>query len=148
MAEGAPAEAAAPWVVNEVARELRERGAQGRGEKEFRLTPALLAELVRLVDSGTLTNRVAKDLLIEVSSSGASPAALAAERGLDQQLDEDGLKAVVSEVIRAHPDELSSYRGGKAGLRGFFIGQVMRRTEGRADPKLVQRLVDEGLGGA
>lgn len=140
LAAGASAEATAPWVVNEVARELRERdGAAGA------LTPGLLAELLGLLTAGTITSRVAKDLLVEVAERGGSPASLVAERGLDQQFDESGLRSLIAEVLAAHPAELASYRAGKTGLRGFFVGQVMQRTRGRADPGQVQALVGEAL---
>ena len=140
LAAGADAEAAAPWVVNEVARELRERR-----DEDMSITPGQVAELVALVVSGTITNRVAKDLLAEVARSGASPQHVVSRRGLDRQLSEAELKSVVAETLSANADELASYRAGKSGLRGFFVGQVMSATKGQADPELVQRLVGAAL---
>jgi len=140
VANGAPAQGAANWVVNDVARALKEHGAEAA-----LLTPAGLAELVRLVDDGTVTARSARELLPELLRTGASPAALVAERGLTMLGDESSVRAAVADVVARHPDELAAFRGGKLGLKGFFVGQVMRATSGRADPETVRRLVDEAL---
>jgi glutaminyl-tRNA synthetase len=137
--EGAPSGAAANLVVNEVARELRERGAG------MRLTPAGLAGLARLLDEGKVTATVAKEVLAEAASTGADPAGLVAARGLDEALPEEEVRELVRRAVATHPDEVASYRSGKVGLKGFFVGQVMRGSGGRADPALVQRLVAEAL---
>ena len=137
VAAGAAVASAANWVVNEVARELQGEGAGG-------LTPAALAELTELVDAGTITLRVAKELFPELLQ-GADPRRLVAERGLERLDDEAAVRQAVGEAVAAHPDEVAAYRGGKQGLKGFFVGQVMRATGGRADPALVQRLVGEAL---
>src|SRR5690606_5790517 len=131
---------AAPWVVNEVARELRDRPAE-----DSKLTPSLVAELIGLLDEGDITAQVGKDLLGEIAASGASPRALVAQRGLDERLDDTALEELVAATLSAHPDELASYRAGKTGLRGFFVGQVMREARGKADPKRVQALVGDAL---
>jgi len=141
VAAGAPAGAAANLVVNEVARELRERG------DALRLTPAGLAGLARLLDEGKVTATVAKEVLAEAAASGDDPAALVAARGLDRPLTEDEVRELVRQAVDAHPNEVASYRAGKAGLKGFFVGRVMRASSGRADPALVQRLVAEALDG-
>ncbi len=139
VAAGAPAGAAANLVVNEVARELRARG------ESLRLTPAGLAGLARLLDEGRVTATVAKEVLAEASASGGDPAGLVAARGLDRVLPEDEVRELVRRAVATHPDEAASYRSGKSGLKGFFVGQVMRGSGGRADPALVQRLVTEEL---
>src|SRR5690606_15915410 len=129
VAAGAAVASAANWVVNEVARELQGEGAGG-------LTPAALAELTELVDAGTITLRGAKELFPELLQ-GADPRRLVAERGLERLDDEAAVRQAVGEAVAAHPDEVAAYRGGKQGLKGFFVGQVMRATGGRADPALV-----------
>ncbi len=139
-AAGAAPGSAANWVINDVARSLK-------AALESRLTPARLAELVRLVDDGKITTRVAKELFEEVVGSGASPAELVRERHLEGVAGDDAVREVISSVLSAHPAELASFRGGKLGLKGFFVGQVMRATAGRADPELVRRLLDEALAG-
>ncbi|HZW28724.1 MAG TPA: glutamine--tRNA ligase/YqeY domain fusion protein [Trueperaceae bacterium] len=138
---GAPAGAAANLLVNVVARELRERG------EDMRLTPAGLAGLARLLDEGKVTATVAKEVLAEAAGSGAEPAELVSARGLDRAVPEAEVRELVRRAVADHPDEVASYRSGKAGLKGFFVGQVMRASGGRADPALVQRLVTEALDG-
>lgn len=137
VAAGASRAGAANWVVNEVARVAGE---------EHALSPAALGELIALVEEGSITQRVAKELLPELLAGG-SPRALVEERGLGRLDDEGAVAAVVREVIAQHPEELAAYRGGKSGLLGFFVGQAMRATSGRADPQLVRRLLLEELGG-
>ncbi|MFA7461147.1 MAG: glutamine--tRNA ligase/YqeY domain fusion protein, partial [Trueperaceae bacterium] len=138
VAAGAARRSAANWIVNDLAGPLTD-GAPA-------LTPALLAKLTQLVDGGTITTRVAKDLLPELLA-GADPEGLVAQRGLERLDDEDAVQRAVNDAVAAHPDELAAYRSGKKGLQGFFVGQVMRATGGRADPKLVQRLVVTALEG-
>lgn len=138
VAAGADARSAANWVVNDLAGHV--------GQDGFALSAPRLADLIALVDGGTITTRVAKDLLPELVA-GADPRALVAERGLERLSDEGAVQAAVSAALAAHPDELAAYRGGKVGLKGFFVGQVMRATGGRADPKLVQALVTQALDG-
>ena len=140
VSAGASAPAAAQWLVNEVARELRELPAAHE-----LLTPTRLAELVTLVEDGVITAQVGKELLAEVAKTGAAPRELVTQRGLDQRIDDADLRAAIANSIAANPDELASYLAGKTGLRGFFVGQVMRQTQGKADPKRVQVLVGEAL---
>jgi aspartyl-tRNA(Asn)/glutamyl-tRNA(Gln) amidotransferase subunit B len=79
--------------------------------------------------------------------SGRSPREIVDRKGLEQLTDESQIRAVVERVVAEHPDEVQTYREGKAGLAGFFIGQVMRETRGRANPRLVRELVGMALAG-
>ncbi len=106
---------------------------------------AALGELVKLVDDGAISAKIAKDVLDEMLVSGANPGTIIAEKGLSQISDRDALVAVVQEVIDANPDKAAAYRSGKTGLKGFFMGQVMGATHGQANPQLVQELLDEAL---
>jgi glutaminyl-tRNA synthetase len=144
-AAGAAPRSAATWVVQDVARVIKDGGAAAQGAQ--RLTPEGLAELTRLVDAGTVTLRVAKELFAELAETGASPTALVAARGLERVTDDGAVLAVIEGALAEHPAELAAYRGGKAGLAGFFIGKVMRATAGKADPEVVKRLVTEALAG-
>lgn len=138
VAAGADRSSAANWVVNDLASHI--------GQDSFALSASSLAELIGLVDAGTITTRVAKELLPELLA-GEAPKALVAERGLERLDDRQAVQRQVDEVLASHADEVAAYRAGKVGLRGFFIGQVMRATGGRADPKLVQSLVEQALEG-
>jgi aspartyl-tRNA(Asn)/glutamyl-tRNA(Gln) amidotransferase subunit B len=88
---------------------------------------------------------VAKDVLALMVETGKSATDIVAERGLAQVSDEGALEAEVDAVIGAHPAEVDAYRGGKQGLMGFFVGQVMKRTGGQANPQVVNRLLREKL---
>ncbi len=140
VAEGANARSVANWIVNDLARVLKERPFD-----ELRVTPERLAALVRLVDDGTVTGRVAREMFDEVMVRGTDPTLLVQERGLQRLDDEAGLREIVARVLAEHPAEVAAFQGGKVALQGFFVGQVMRATQGRAGPTLVQRLVRERL---
>ena len=139
VAAGSDSVQAANWTVNEVAPAARDLGGEGR------LTATALAALIDMVAAGTITQRVAKELIPEMVARGADPAALVRDRGLVRLDDADALGEAVRKVLAAHPEEVSGYLHGKTGLRGYFIGQVMRITQGRADPEAVQRLLDAAL---
>jgi glutaminyl-tRNA synthetase len=143
VAEHPDPAAIANWVVNDLVRELKDRPLS-----ELGVTPERLARLVRLVGQGTLTLPVARELFGEIARSGTDPEELVRQRGLERLDDEAAVREVVARVLADHPTEVASFRGGKDGLRGFFVGQVMRATQGRVDPKLVQQLVAEALAGA
>ncbi|MEX2501005.1 MAG: glutamine--tRNA ligase, partial [Trueperaceae bacterium] len=120
----------AGWLVNELPRAL-----DGAPLREAHLRPDALAELVALVEADTISGTVAKELLAELVQRGGDPAAIVRERSLSKLDDDATLDATVDRVLDAHPDEVRAYLDGKSGLIGFFVGQVMRATGGRADPK-------------
>jgi glutaminyl-tRNA synthetase len=132
--------AVARWLINEVPREAREDAAG------MRLTGAALGRLVALVEAGTVSSSAGRDVLAELLERGGEPAEIIERRGLGQISDEVALRGVVDEVIEANVGKAEEYRGGKLGLLGFFIGQVMSRTGGRANPALVRSLVLDRLG--
>jgi len=136
------------WVMGEVLRLANERGVEVRPGPEPRpVAPEDLAALLALKADGTVSGSAAREVLDVMAESGRSPAEIVEERGLEQVSDETALAVEVDAVIAAHPGEVETYRGGKKGLLGFFVGQVMRRTGGSADPQLVNRLLRERLEG-
>jgi aspartyl-tRNA(Asn)/glutamyl-tRNA(Gln) amidotransferase subunit B len=114
---------------------------------EIPLTPAALAELTRLIESGSISSKIAKELLPELLAKGGSPQALVESKGLTQISDTSALEAAIDEILLAHPQELEQYRAGKTKLQGFFVGQIMKKTGGRADPKLTNQLLIKKLQG-
>jgi aspartyl-tRNA(Asn)/glutamyl-tRNA(Gln) amidotransferase subunit B len=142
VAAGGAARTAAAWILNEVLRKTREDGAPiGRAP----LDPKRLAGLIRLIDGGTISGKMAKDLFEEVWASGKDPADLVRERGLAQVSDEAALAQAVDAVLAGNPGQVASYKAGKTGVLGFFVGQVMKATGGKANPALVNRLLKERL---
>ena len=132
--------AAANWIRGELRAQLREVGVE---PWESKVTPAHLAALVDLVGGSEITVPAAKEVLAEVIASGAEPAAVVAQKGLGQIGDSDELGAIVDGLLAANPVQAQQLRDGKDKLIGFFVGQAMKATQGRADPAVITQLVKE-----
>jgi len=140
VAAGGPAPAVARWIVNELPPAL--------GERELSDTPLTgsgLAALVAAVESGTITGAAAKDVLAEMVDRGGQPDSIIAARGLTQVSDEGAVSTMVDEVMAANPDKVELYRSGKTALFGFFVGQVVRASQGKANPQVVQKVLADRL---
>ncbi len=135
--------AAANWIRGELRARLREAGQE---PWESRVTPELLAELIGLREDRTLSEPAAKEVLAEVVRSGASPRAVVEERGLGQISDDGELSALVERLLADNPAQADQLRGGKDKLVGYFVGQAMKATGGRADPARIGELVREKAG--
>jgi aspartyl-tRNA(Asn)/glutamyl-tRNA(Gln) amidotransferase subunit B len=133
----------ANWVNGEVARLANETGT---GPGEWRLTPSHLAQVLRLLDAGTIGGPGAKVLVEEVFRTGKAPDAVVREQGLAQVSDEGAIEAIVDRVVAASPSEAERYRGGNKKLLGFFVGQVMKEMKGKGNPTVVNALVKKKLG--
>jgi aspartyl-tRNA(Asn)/glutamyl-tRNA(Gln) amidotransferase subunit B len=121
--------------------------AEGIAVTESRIVPGMVAELVALVEEGTISSRQAKEVFAEMAASGDSPGAIVEIRGLRQVSDSSEIEAVVNRIMTANPGQVAEYRGGKVGLLGFFVGQVMRETGGQANPALVNEVLKRKLEG-
>jgi aspartyl-tRNA(Asn)/glutamyl-tRNA(Gln) amidotransferase subunit B len=143
VAASADPKAAANWIRGELRAQLREAGQE---PWDSRVTPQLLAELIGLREDRTLSEPAAKEVLAEVVRSGASPRAVVEERGLGQISDDGELAALVERLLAENPDQAAQLRGGKDKLVGYFVGQAMKATGGRADPARVGELVREAAG--
>ena len=130
------------WFMTEVMRLLSETGT---GVGACALTPAALAELVALVDDGVINGPTAKELLPEVFAKGGSPRSIVNERGLAQVSDVSALEAFIAQALADNPKSVEDFRAGKKAAAGFLVGQVMKLSKGKADPKQVGRLVAERL---
>ncbi len=142
--KGRDPKVAAAWVMGELQRGLREHE---RTMADNPATPERLGELIDLVQAGTISATAAKDVLSELFASEASPTAIVERRGLAQISDTTALEEVVAKVVAANPDLVAKYRGGKSGVLGALVGQVMRETRGRANPKLVNELLVRAIDG-
>jgi aspartyl-tRNA(Asn)/glutamyl-tRNA(Gln) amidotransferase subunit B len=139
---GGNPKAASNWVMTELLRKLKE---DARPLAASPVSPEALGSLVRLVDEGTISGRTAKDVFERAWGTGEEPRAIVEREGLTQVSDEGALEAAVREVVEASPEQVASYRGGKAAALGWFVGQVMKKTAGRANPKRVNDLVRRAL---
>jgi aspartyl-tRNA(Asn)/glutamyl-tRNA(Gln) amidotransferase subunit B len=136
------AKAASNWVMTEILRKLKE---DDRPLAACPVTPERLGEMIRMIDAGTISGKTAKDVFERMWTSGESAAALVEREGLTQISDEAQIRAAVAEVVAASPEQVATYRQGKTSALGWFVGQVMRKTGGKANPRIVNALLKKAL---
>ncbi len=129
---------ASNWLMNDILAMLNESGLSA---DQLKLTPQYFAEILKLMDAGKVNTPTGKALLQKVQASGRTPAELVAAEGLGQVSDEGALRKLAEEIVEANPQQVASYRAGKEALIGWFVGQMMARTKGKADPQTAQRLL-------
>jgi aspartyl-tRNA(Asn)/glutamyl-tRNA(Gln) amidotransferase subunit B len=142
--ETGDAKTASNWVMNDVLRKLKEDDAE---IGDCRVSPVSLAQLVALIRDGTISGKIARDVFEKMWASGEGPQAIVEREGLTQLSDEGALQTTVSQVIDASPDQVAAYRRGKKATIGWFVGQVMKKTGGKANPKVVNALLRKALDG-
>jgi aspartyl-tRNA(Asn)/glutamyl-tRNA(Gln) amidotransferase subunit B len=145
IAAGASAAEANNLVRNDIGRWLNEHGVEFA---DFPLPAAALVELVVAVRDGVIPAAAAGKVMERMAATGGAAADIIAEEGLEQISGSDELAPVVDEVLAAHPDEVAAFRGGKDQVLGYLMGQIMRATQGKANPETVRRLLQERLGQA
>lgn len=138
---GKPKEAA-NWLMVEAMRLLKEEAQE---PEAIRFSPENLAKLIVLVDNGTINRTVAKEVFEKIFAEDIDPEAYVEENGLKVVNDEGALRAVIREVIAANPQSVTDYHNGKERARGFLVGQTMRAMKGKADPAMVNRVLEELL---
>lgn len=144
VAAGADAKAAANWISGDIAAHVN---ANRLSYTDLPLRSEQLAELVQLIEAGVISGKIAKEILPELLEQGGSAKAIVEQRGLGMISDPAAITAVVAELLAAHPAEVEAFRGGKTKLQGFFVGQLMKRTGGKVDPKLANQILNQMLGG-
>ena len=130
------------WVMGSLSATLK---AESKSIEESPVPPERLAELLRLIDSGLISGKIAKTVFDEMASSGKAPETIVKEEGLAQITDADSIAEAVRQVLAEHEQEVSDYKAGKTKLFGFFVGQVMKATRGKANPKMVNEILKEML---
>ena len=140
---GATPKIAVNFIMGEIAAYLKENHIE---ITETKLTPENLAELISLIEKGTISNNIGKQILIDMMKDGTKAAEIVEQRGLSQISDEGAIKAIVQKIVDANPAQVEAYKNGKTNLLGFFVGQVMKETKGRANPKTVNDLIKEIIG--
>ena len=135
----------ANYVLGPLLRECNARNVPTGDPARWAMKPEALAELVRIVDQGLISAKIANDIFGDLFSNGAMPEAYVREKGLGQISDSSALEAAVDAVIAANPAEVEAYKGGKTKLISFFVGQIMRATKGKANPALVNELLNKKL---
>ncbi len=137
--------AAANWVASEL---LGRLNAAKMGLERSPVTPDALASLIRLINDGTISGKIAKVVFDEMFAGAGEPSAIVARQGLTQITDESTIVAAVEKVIADNPSQAALYRGGKTATLGWFVGQVMQATGGKANPALVNKILKEKLSSA
>ncbi len=134
--------ASANWILGELTRELNN---SGKSAAESLLTAEDMAELINTLVAGSINNNQAKEVLVEMFASGKSAPEVIAEKGFEQVSDMGAIEKIVDEVIAANQPNVDAYRGGNEKLFGFFVGQIMKASRGRANPKVVNDILKNKL---
>jgi aspartyl-tRNA(Asn)/glutamyl-tRNA(Gln) amidotransferase subunit B len=134
--------AASNWVMGDILRFLNE---EKRDIKECPILPQSLAEMIQLIENGTISGKMAKDILEEMYRTGKPPKTIIEEKGMIQITDEAAITKTIADVLAANTAQLEQYRGGKEKLFGYFVGQVMKATQGKANPQLINELLKKML---
>ena len=127
-------------VANEVARELKEKDIS-----ELKFNAVQIAELVKMVDDETISSKIAKQVYEQMAKSGENPAQIVEAKGLVQISDPSQIEPIIDEIIAKNPDNVAKFKAGNTNLLGFFVGQVLKTTRGKANPKVVNELVAQKL---
>ena len=142
---GAEAKAAKNWVLGLVSAKMNDLGLDTAGPLAEKIPASNLAALLALIDTGTISGSMAKDVFEKMFASGQNAGAIVAAEGLAQIDDEPQIVALVAEAIAANPGPVADFRGGKASAFGFLVGKVMKAAGGKANPKRVNELLKRAL---
>jgi aspartyl-tRNA(Asn)/glutamyl-tRNA(Gln) amidotransferase subunit B len=133
---------AANWVMGDLLRFLNE---DKRDIKDSPVTSAALADMIKLIEAGTISGKMAKEIISEMYKSGRPPEAIIAAKGLVQITDTTMITGLIADIMAANPGQLAQYRSGKDKLFGFFVGQAMKATQGKANPQMINELLKKML---
>jgi len=131
------------WMMTEMLRELK--GEDGIDVGAFPVTPENLAALLTMIDKGTISGKIAKTVFEEMMASGKDPETIVKEKNLVQMSDEGDLIQIVQEILAANPEQAEQFKAGKTKVMGFFVGQLMQKTKGKANPKMANELFNKEL---
>ncbi len=141
--QGANPKLAVNWLMGDVTGYLKDNKLD---ITQTKLTPESLAEMIKLIENGTISNKIAKEIIVELLEKGGNPKEIVDKKGLSVISDENELVAIVEKIINDNPSQVAAYRGGKDKLFGFFVGQVMKATQGRANPQIINEVLHKKLG--
>ena len=142
VANGAEPKQASNWVTSDIVGYLK---SNKLSFSELKLSPENLAEMISMISKNIISGKIAKEILPELIQKNISPKKLVEEKGLAMISDSSSILPIIDELINEHPNEVQAFKNGKTKLLGFFVGQLMKRTKGKADPKLANKLLMEKL---
>lgn len=137
---GVTAKKVSNWIMTELVRELK-----GEEVTNCKVRPEQLGALLKMVDDGTISGKIAKTVFLEMMDSGKNPDVVVKEKNLVQVSDQGELLVMVQEIIAANPGQAADFKGGKTKLMGYFVGQLMQKTKGKANPKVANELFSKEL---
>ena len=140
--EGGAAKSSANWITGDIAAFIK---SNRLSFDQLSFKPNELAEMLKMIDVGEISGKIAKEILPELLSKGGSPKQLVKERGLGMIGDPKVIEEIIDKLILNHPNEVESFRAGKKKLLGFFVGQLMKETKGKSDPKLANQILNKKL---
>ncbi len=141
------AKTGANWIMGDLLRFYKDSNTDLKDLSKSPVSPKMLAEMIALVEKGTISGKIAKTVMEEMYKTGKEPQKIIEEQGLVQISDTGEIEKIVDKVIEDHPQSVEQYRAGKTGTLGFFVGQVMKSTGGRANPQTVNDLLRKKLAG-
>jgi aspartyl-tRNA(Asn)/glutamyl-tRNA(Gln) amidotransferase subunit B len=144
VTKGRDAKLAANWVMGDLFAALNRLGV---GIEKSPVSASALGQMIDLIADGTISGRLAKDVFAAMVETGDAPAKIVEERGLKQVTDTGAIEAAIDAVLAAQPDKVAEYRGGKEKMFGFFVGQVMKATQGKANPAALNEILRKKLAG-
>ena len=139
---GADPKIASNWITSDISGYLK---ANKQAFNSITMTSKNLAEMIDLISSNTISGKIAKDILPELIETNIPPKKLVDKKGLAMISDSSSLEIIVDALIKDHPEEVKAYKNGKTKLLGFFVGQLMKKTKGKADPKLANKIISSKL---
>ena len=142
--EGGAAKSSANWITGDLAAYIKSNRLTF---DQLPFQPNELAEMLKMIDNGEISGKIAKEILPDLLSKGGSPKQLVQDRGLGMIGDPKVIEEIIDQLILKHPNEVESFRSGKKKLLGFFVGQLMKETKGKADPKLANQILNKKLQG-
>ena len=141
-AKGRSAKIVANWITSELFGQLNKAGIE---LQDCKISAESLGQLVGLIEAGTISGKIAKTVFEVMFETGQEPEAIVQERGLVQVSDSSALASIIAEVLAENPDSVEGYKSGKDRLFGFFVGQVMKKSGGKANPGMVNDMLKEAL---
>ncbi len=144
VSEGGAPKSSANWITGDIAAYIK---SNKLSFDQLSFKPNELAEMLKMIDVGEISGKIAKEILPELLSKGGSPKRLVQDRGLGMIGDPNVIEEIIDQLILDHPNEVESFRAGKKKLLGFFVGQLMKQTKGKADPKLANQILNKKLQG-
>ena len=142
LAGGADAKSAANWIMGDLAKNLN---AEGKTIEESPVEASRLAQMLALIEKGTISSKIAKKVFAEMWTSSDVPEKIVEDKGLVQITDTKAIEAIVDAVIAANPKPVADYKGGNKKALGALVGQVMKQSKGKANPQMVNQLLADKL---